>query len=476
MMYRLVLFTGIVFLALYQSIYLNRIVSNKDYIEQFHSLHQFPTQQRILKVFKFDFINWPQPVEMIYPSSHLHSNVTSIHGKRILMIGHMLRATGGEVFLLNLAHMLRDFGAEVFFLFPFSRTEKTVFESFYSLHNSFRCLFLESKLWKLLSFETFDIIIANTAYIEGIFAFFSKFNTFQNESQMNNIYSKLLIWIHEFYSEVYALNIPLMKNAKQVVFCSDASRVSWIGKDPTILSNSKVIWPAVSKKIEGFLHSNYEEHADDKICQMREQILQRVKTCDDLVILHAGSVTRSKGVLELLDSFFMFSKAIQHRRGFSVFLILVGPMDSTKGRVMRQIKKTNEMISLQGLPSKILYFRQTNDMLKFYRVSDIVVLNSKAETFGMVLIEAMFAGIPVISRDCGGPSEFIINGSNGFLIPSFNGNHNVKDLAKLLSELISKNNWRQQLRMMGKQGNEYVTKRYTQLQFASRVENLLSSF
>ena len=40
--------------------------------------------------------------------------------------------------------------------------------------------------------------------------------------------------------------------------------------------------------------------------------------------------------------------------------------------------------------------------------SDVFVLASREETFGLVYIEAMLAGLPVIATSCGGPEEFVM--------------------------------------------------------------------
>jgi glycosyltransferase involved in cell wall biosynthesis len=48
--------------------------------------------------------------------------------------------------------------------------------------------------------------------------------------------------------------------------------------------------------------------------------------------------------------------------------------------------------------------------------SSVFVLTSSHESFGVVLIEALSCGIPIISTNSGGPSD-IVNSSNGFLVP-----------------------------------------------------------
>ena len=55
-------------------------------------------------------------------------------------------------------------------------------------------------------------------------------------------------------------------------------------------------------------------------------------------------------------------------------------------------------------------------VLRLMRGSDVFVLASRNETFGVVFIEALSQGLPVIATRCGGP-EGIVNGNNGLLVP-----------------------------------------------------------
>ena len=59
--------------------------------------------------------------------------------------------------------------------------------------------------------------------------------------------------------------------------------------------------------------------------------------------------------------------------------------------------------------------------------ADIFVLASRKETFGIVYVEAMAKGLPVIATKCGGPEEFV-NKENGILVPV----DNVEELSKAM--------------------------------------------
>jgi L-malate glycosyltransferase len=64
-----------------------------------------------------------------------------------------------------------------------------------------------------------------------------------------------------------------------------------------------------------------------------------------------------------------------------------------------------------GLENKVLFYGHANkdEIAELLYNSDLLVLSSKYETFGVVIIEAFSAGIPVVSTACGGPESIIID-------------------------------------------------------------------
>ena len=93
----------------------------------------------------------------------------------------------------------------------------------------------------------------------------------------------------------------------------------------------------------------------------------------------------------------------------------------------------NNKIKYLNLISKINLMGTSKNIESEYLDSSIFVMSSRYEGFGMVLLEAMSCGLPVISFDCQyGPSELIVDGENGFLIPP----NDVKELAGKLCLLI----------------------------------------
>lgn len=77
----------------------------------------------------------------------------------------------------------------------------------------------------------------------------------------------------------------------------------------------------------------------------------------------------------------------------------------------------NELIKSYNLVGKVNLKGITNNIQKEYLQSSCFLLSSRYEGFGMVILEAMTFGLPIVSFNCkSGPSELIVEGENGFLI------------------------------------------------------------
>ncbi|OEO30449.1 glycosyl transferase [Devosia insulae DS-56] len=71
-----------------------------------------------------------------------------------------------------------------------------------------------------------------------------------------------------------------------------------------------------------------------------------------------------------------------------------------------------------GIASRVLFAGYVNDPTACYAAADLFVLTSTSEGFGNVLIEAMAAGVPVVSTDAPhGPREILADGKYGTLVP-----------------------------------------------------------
>lgn len=120
-------------------------------------------------------------------------------------------------------------------------------------------------------------------------------------------------------------------------------------------------------------------------------------------ILNVGSFQRKKNQILFVE----IAKELKSRGvHFEINLLGSGEFfDLVKGRIEEE--NLNEYIKLFG---------QTENIVEHYHVSDIYVHTAYYEPFGLVLLEAMAAGLPVIALDGMGNRDVIQNGDNGYLI------------------------------------------------------------
>ena len=154
---------------------------------------------------------------------------------------------------------------------------------------------------------------------------------------------------------------------------------------------------------------------------------------NEKIIMCAGRLVFEKGFQHLI------SAAPKILNGYNDTKFVI----SGKGGMLDDLKAQANYL---GIGHKVYFTGQLNykDLCKMYKAADVAVFPSTYEPFGMVAIEAMYAGIPTVVSDVGGLNEIVEHGKDG--MKSYAGNANsIADsvLALLydhqLSDIISKN-------------------------------------
>lgn len=181
---------------------------------------------------------------------------------------------------------------------------------------------------------------------------------------------------------------------------------------------------------------------------------------DKIIIGTIGRLDRLKNQALLIDA----AKVLVEKYK-NIHFVIVG--DETKSITGINYKKElMDKIKAYKLENYFSIFGFSDEIEKYHSVFDIFVLTTPKETFGLVVIEAMATGKPVIASNRGGPAEIIENGENGFLFEP----DDPDSLFKYLDELINNENLRE---LIGKKSIERV-KMFFDLN--KKVEEYLTSF
>ena len=92
--------------------------------------------------------------------------------------------------------------------------------------------------------------------------------------------------------------------------------------------------------------------------------------------------------------------------------------------------------------NNVMFYQPVSSIDKVYLDSSIMVLPSRSEGFGMVLIEAMACGLPCVAFNCPhGPADIITHEEDGFILPMFD----VQGFGKAIIHLIEDNQLREKM-------------------------------
>jgi len=135
----------------------------------------------------------------------------------------------------------------------------------------------------------------------------------------------------------------------------------------------------------------------------REEIKSEMGIKSGCVVLFSGRLAPMKGLNTLFDA---FSRVKRKKRDVALLLLGTGPLE----------KELKLRAALEGLEDvHFAGFHQPEELPRFYGISDILVLPSVYEPWGIVVNEALACGLPVIASDVAGAAEdLVIPGETGY--------------------------------------------------------------
>lgn len=167
---------------------------------------------------------------------------------------------------------------------------------------------------------------------------------------------------------------------------------------------------------------------------------------DKINILFVGRFDQQKGIDILLEEFNKCSRA-------DLQLTVIGE---------GVLKENNYKVKYGYDNVKFLGWVSHEEISAYYKAADVVVMPSRWEAFGLVAIEAMKYGTPVIASNCGALKEIIQHNKNGYLFSLKKG-----ELTSILQKLSKK-----ELIQLGKNAKLTFLQRYRAEQMINKTEEL----
>ena len=124
---------------------------------------------------------------------------------------------------------------------------------------------------------------------------------------------------------------------------------------------------------------------------------------DERVIAHISNFRSVKRIPDVIHIFHAIQKEIPSK----LMMIGEGP----------EREKAEQLCVELNIENKVVFLGNSNEVNKILCFSDLFLLPSQTESFGLSALEAMASGVPVVSSNSGGLPEVNINGVSGFLSP-----------------------------------------------------------
>lgn len=362
---------------------------------------------------------------------------------KILLINHLpLVGSGSGVYTSNLAKSLNKLGHEICIIMPENETK--------NIDND-----------ELKNFKLHPVYFKNEEEIAGQLEFNfpcftshprSSFNyydmTDEHLEQFCNAFDKAIkeeidnfkpdvihaghIWIITSIACKYDIPVIVTSHGTDIIGIEKGER--YREKSEYVVRRAKKII-SVSKDNDELIRKNFptakpvmiQAGYDPKVFNIqkydKKEILNKygIEYNNQKIVLFAGRLSHLKGVDILLNAAKIYEKE-------NIITVIAG-----NGALRKELKVLAKQLEL-----KKVYFighRSQRTLKKLYNIADVFAMPSRMEAFGLVAIEALACGTPVVCSETGGMKDYITP-EVGKLIKS----EDAKDLAKSLLQVINNSN------------------------------------
>lgn len=195
--------------------------------------------------------------------------------------------------------------------------------------------------------------------------------------------------------------------------------ITLVGNHPNYKSavsfsiNKSDVVTSVSESLKKATHELFDIKKDivviPNFIELNKVNTARAVTCERSVMAHPDErivthISNFRKVKRIDDVVAIFNK-IQHTIPAKLMMVGDGP----------EREKAEKLCEKLGISDKVIFFGNSNEIDKILSYSDLFLLPSETESFGLAALEAMACGVPVISSNSGGLPEVNEEGFSGYL-------------------------------------------------------------
>lgn len=195
--------------------------------------------------------------------------------------------------------------------------------------------------------------------------------------------------------------------------------ITLVGNHPNYKSavsfsiNKSDVVTSVSESLKKATHELFDIKKDivviPNFIELNKVNTAKSVTCERSVMAHPDErivthISNFRKVKRIDDVVAIFNK-IQHTIPAKLMMVGDGP----------EREKAEKLCEKLGISDKVIFFGNSNEIDKILSYSDLFLLPSETESFGLAALEAMACGVPVISSNSGGLPEVNEEGFSGYL-------------------------------------------------------------
>jgi L-malate glycosyltransferase len=172
---------------------------------------------------------------------------------------------------------------------------------------------------------------------------------------------------------------------------------------------------------------------DERVYYRRKNNSELKKTYgireDEKVIVHISNFRPVKRIQDVIKAFSMIRKAMPSK----LLLIGNGPELTVACELVREL----------NIEEDVLFLGKQENVGELFSICDLKLLLSEKESFGLVLLEAMACGVPVIGTRIGGIPEVIVDNETGFMVEVGDIESVAEKAVSLLSDIEKHSRFRE---------------------------------